>query len=715
MKKHLILKIIFIVEICLIVLFALGNVFNFFKVTPVLNLVYFLGDQLFVFGGILSSLLHINIVVKGISYTSFNSLVGLIIANVLFVILYYIIWTLVSYIVRKHNEDKLRSVVEKYELTKAEKARFRVRNYIHTFSPHVFISLIIPALFLTVLVTARFDEAICKETSSHLNGTLHFYSSYLEPALNSLFKEGDFHSIILSFFTRSSNNGYIDIMNVWFKDFAWVEYVVIVVACIFILFLWFIIFQALHLLVRKPIAKIKCNNARKAYIYKKEHQEYKIRKEYKNEISSKSDEFIRKLEEDVNSHADNIAKIGEEEDDEILQNPKSYEKNRKAYLEDIGYGVSDLGVSDKDIERVKPIVEREVRYISDEDIDIVLEEEPVIEIIEEEVDTPIENNDNDEFYEKYLPDETYEDEDKPLSEDVRDFIYENLKEDEIVDEDSLEDDNEVNDLSALEGNLPNEEESEEVLNETTTEEDSNVEEITEETPVEEPTEEEAPVEEITEEVTEEESEEVTEEGTKEPVEEKEETVEETPTEEVVEEETPVEQATEEEIPGEEVTEEVVEEPIEEKSEETTEEVTPTDVNEEIVEETPTEEVVETPVDETTEEVTKEETPIEEVTEEEGPKETTEEKEENTPEVTPSDVNEETPVEEPTEKVQDEPNNLNLDVPQESPETNVQEDQSIEVPQKKKKYNPFLKYTNTRKKGYGAKKVPTFKELSERKK
>ncbi len=681
MKKHLILKIIFIVEICLIVLFALGNVFNFFKVTPVLNLIYFLGDQLFVFGGILSSLLHLNIVVKGISYTSFNSLVGLIIANVLFVILYYIIWTLVSYIVRKHNEDKLRSVVEKYELTKAEKARFRVRNYIHTFSPHVFISLIIPALFLTVLVTARFDEAICKETSSHLNGTLHFYSSYLEPALNSLFKEGDFHSIILSFFTRSSNNGYIDIMNVWFKDFAWVEYVVIVVACIFILFLWFIIFQALHLLVRKPIAKIKCNNARKAYIYKKEHQEYKIRKEYKNEISSKSDEFIRKLESDVNSHADNIAKIGEEEDDEILQNPKSYEKNRKAYLEDIGYGVSDLGVSDKDIERVKPIVEREVRYISDEDIDIVLEEEPVIEIIEEEVDTPIENNDNDEFYEKYLPDETYEDEDKPLSEDVRDFIYENLKEDEIVDEDSLEDDNEVNDLNALEGNLPNEEESEEVLNETTTEKDSNVEEITEETPVEETTEEvvETLSEETIEEVVEEETpvEEMTEEGSKEPVEEKEETVEETPTEEVVE------------------------EPIEEKSEETTEEVTPSDVNEETVEETPTEEVVETPV--------------EEVTEEEGPKETTEEKEENTPEVTPSDVNEETPVEEPTEKVQDEPNNLNLDVPQESPETNVQEDQSIEAPQKKKKYNPFLKYTNTRKKGYGAKKVPTFKELSERKK
>ncbi len=681
MKKHLILKIIFIVEICLIVLFALGNVFNFFKVTPVLNLIYFLGDQLFVFGGILSSLLHLNIVVKGISYTSFNSLVGLIIANVLFVILYYIIWTLVSYIVRKHNEDKLRSVVEKYELTKAEKARFRVRNYIHTFSPHVFISLIIPALFLTVLVTARFDEAICKETSSHLNGTLHFYSSYLEPALNSLFKEGDFHSIILSFFTRSSNNGYIDIMNVWFKDFAWVEYVVIVVACIFILFLWFIIFQALHLLVRKPIAKIKCNNARKAYIYKKEHQEYKIRKEYKNEISSKSDEFIRKLESDVNSHADNIAKIGEEEDDEILQNPKSYEKNRKAYLEDIGYGVSDLGVSDKDIERVKPIVEREVRYISDEDIDIVLEEEPVIEIIEEEVDTPIENNDNDEFYEKYLPDETYEDEDKPLSEDVRDFIYENLKEDEIVDEDSLEDDNEVNDLNTLEGNLPNEEESVEVLNETTTEEDSNVEEITEETPVEEPTEE----------------------------------VVETPVEEPTEEEAPVEEITEEEIPGEDVTEEVVEEPIEEKSEETTEEVTPTDVIEETVEETPTEEVVETPVEEPTEKVTKEETPIEEVTEEEGPKEPTEEKEENTPEVTPSDVNEETPVEEPTEKVQDEPNNLNLDVPQESPETNVQEDPSIEVPQKKKKYNPFLKYTNTRKKGYGAKKVPTFKELSERKK
>lgn len=689
MKKSLILKIIFIVETCLVVLFALGNVFNFFEVTPVFNLIYFLGEQLFVFGSIVSNLFHINIVVKEISYTSFNSLVGLIITNILFVILYHIIWTLVSYIVRKHNEDKLRSVVEKYELTKAEKARFRVRNYIHTFSPYVFISLIIPIIFLTVLVTARFDETICKEASSHLRGTLNFYSSYLEPALNTLFKEGDFHLIILSFFTRSSNNGYIDIMNVWFKDFAWFEYVFIVFVCIFILFFWFIIFQALHLLVRKPIAKIKSKNACKAYIYKKEHQEYKIRKEYKNEVSSKSDEFIRKLEEDVNSHADSIANIGTEEDDGILQNPKSYEKNRKAYLEDIGYGVSDLGVSEKDIERAKPIVEREVRYISDEDIDIILEEEPVIEIIEEEVDTPIENNDNDEFYEKYLPDEVYESEDKPLSEDVREFIYENIKEDELVSEDSLEEDYfEENDLNALEGNLPSEE--------TTNEEVSDVEDKKEE------------------------SSNIESEGsnvdldTKEPLE----TTEEEPTDtsvikDVEEENSNIDLASEEEHV------ETLEEPFKEETLETKEEENTPEEKNTPIEDDEKEETID--LDSSSEEensnldVEIKEDSLEE--QDEAIEETHNEEiletieEEKTEEEVPYEV-----VQEEQILVVNEEENANIETLEETkevPEPDVLE--TTEVPHKKKKYNPFLKYTNTRTKGYGAKKVPTFKELSERKK
>ncbi len=671
MKKSLILKIIFIIETCLVVLFALGNVFNFFKVTPVFNLLYFLGNQLFVFGSIISNLFHINIVVKEISYTSFNSLVGLIITNILFVILYYIIWNLASYIVRKHNEDKLRSVVEKYELTKAEKARFKVRNYIHTFSPYVFISLIIPIIFLIVLVTARFDETICKEASSHLRGTLHFYSSYLEPALNSLFKEGDFHLIILSFFTRSSYNGYIDIMNVWFKDFAWLEYVFIVFICIFILFFWFIIFQALHLLVRKPIAKMKSKNACKAYIYKKEHQEYKIRKEYKNEFSSKSDEFIRKLEEDVNSHADSIAKIGDEEDDGLLVNPKSYEKNRKAYLEDIGYGVSDLGVSEKDIERAKPIVEREVRYISDEDIDIILEEEPVIEIIEEEVDTPLENNDNDEFYEKYLPDEVYESEDKPISEDVRDFIYENIKEDELVNEDSLEEDYfESDELNALEGNLPSEEVPTEPTNEEVSDESNHTNEET------------SSIEDTKEEIT-----------NIEPC-------------DIESEDSNVDLDTIETV------DEVLEEPSKEETLETLEE-----------ENTPIEEIKEEPIDidissdeedsnlevETNEETLEEQ---DEIKEESHNEEILETKEEETEETVPYEVVQEEQILETNEEV-----NVNIETSkkesQEIPEANNLET-SIETPRKKKNYNPFLKYTNTRTKGYGAKKVPTFKELSERK-
>ena len=456
MKKNIILKIILIIELALVLLFGLGNVFSFFKDTPVFNIFYILGNQLFVFGKTLASLFHINVSVNDISYINFSGLIGFVIANVIFIILYYGIWYLVSFIIKKHNEDKLRSVVEKYELTKSEKSRFQVRNYIHTFSPYVFISLIIPTIFLFIIITARFDVNISKEASSKLGGTLTIFTNNIEPALKTLFLDGDFHKIILSFFTRSTSNGYIDIMNVWFSSVPWVEYILIVFSCVLILFIWFIIFQAIYLLVRKPIAKVKCDNARKAYIYKMEHQEYKIRKEYKNEVSSKSDDFIRTLEEEVNSNAKNIANITKEENEELLKNPKSYEKNRRAYLEDIGYGVSDLGVSESDIEKAKPIVEREVRYISDEDIDIILEEEPVIEVTEDEIDASIEDEENDEFFEKYIPEEQEIEDIKPLSEDVEQYIFENISNDDLISEDDLnnnENQESIDELNALEGSL----------------------------------------------------------------------------------------------------------------------------------------------------------------------------------------------------------------------------------------------------------------------
>ncbi len=722
MKKNIILKILIIIELALVLFFGLGSVFSFFKDTPVLNVLYILGNQLFVFGRTFASLLHINLVIDGISYTNFTGLIGFVIINVIFIALYYGIWYLVSFIVNKHNEDKLRSVVEKYELTKSEKARFQLRNYIHTFSPYVFISLIIPIVFFFVIITARFDSVIAKEASSKLNGTLHIYTNNIEPALNTLFLDNDFHKIILNFFTRSSNNGYIDIMNVWFSSVPWVEYILIVFGVALILFIWFILFQALYLLVRKPIAKIKCDNARKAYIYKMEHQEYKIRKEYKNEVSSKSDDFIRTLEEEVNSSAKNIANITTEEDEELLKNPKSFEKNRRAYLEDIGYGVSDLGVSLNDIEKVKPIVEREVRYISDEDIDIILEEEPVIEVTEEEQDISLEESSNDEFYEKYIPEEQEIEDIKPLSEDVAQYIFENISNDDLIKEDALNQNEEIEDvekLDSLEGSLPNEEQitEEEIQTEDTQESEINNEPEEVESVVIEETnnqEQETPIEDeklVTDEETKQETSIEEEElATKEDSNEEETLIEEALVSE--EAESPIEEKeviTEEETP---VSEE------EPKVDEEKEDIKDLIVIEEVKQDIPVEEEKLEDVDSNFQEV-------EEVTnivyQEDIEKEDSIEQQEveETPiEIVPEEMI--VPQENNVEESETQETNKELDQEQ---EVEITSEEEIKIPQKttyeekpikpkKEKYNPFLKYFNPRTKGYGAKKVPSFKQLAE---
>jgi hypothetical protein len=689
MKKNIILKIILIIELALVLLFGLGNVFSFFKDTPVFNIFYILGNQLFVFGKTLASLFHINVSVNDISYINFSGLIGFVIANVIFIILYYGIWYLVSFIIKKHNEDKLRSVVEKYELTKSEKSRFQVRNYIHTFSPYVFISLIIPIVFLFIIITARFDVNISKEASSKLGGTLTIFTNNIEPALKTLFLDGDFHKIILSFFTRSTSNGYIDIMNVWFFSVPWVEYILIVFSCVLILFIWFIIFQAIYLLVRKPIAKVKCDNARKAYIYKMEHQEYRIRKEYKNEVSSKSDDFIRTLEEEVNSNAKNIANITKEENEELLKNPKSYEKNRRAYLEDIGYGVSDLGVSESDIEKAKPIVEREVRYISDEDIDIILEEEPVIEVTEDEIDASIEDEENDEFFEKYIPEEQEIEDIKPLSEDVEQYIFENISNDDLISEDDLnkdEDQESIDELNALEGSLPEEQDNKEksiIENEPIKEEENNVNE-----------------EQHTEEVS-----------------------------ENVIKETLDNQTNEEDT-------------IQEPSNEEIKDIKDLIVIDEVRDDIPVEEEKLSDVDTSFEEVDKVDNVVyqEDIDNQETPNEDTPDNSEVESSVVIEEVRDDIPVEEDklsdvdtsfeevkkvdnvvyqedidNQETQDEVVSNDTEVePSIDNETNSEEQHPV-IKKKKAKYNPFLQYFNPRTKGYGAKKVPSFKQLAEEKK
>ena len=142
---------------------------------------------------------------------------------------------------------------------------------------------------------------------------------------------------------------------------------------------------------------------------------------------------VKIIEEELEEEALEIAKIKKENSS---RHQKKIDARKKAYLEEIGYGVVDLGVSDEKAKEVKePIVEREIRYISDADIDIILEEEPVIEIVEEDDMEEVElaNKEDDLFFEKYQEDDVdleLVEEHKPEPKDVMDYVKETAEDKE---------------------------------------------------------------------------------------------------------------------------------------------------------------------------------------------------------------------------------------------------------------------------------------------
>ena len=194
-------------------------------------------------------------------------------------------------------------------------------------------------------------------------------------------------------------------MNNAFGKVPWVEFILVFIGSMMIIFVWVGVFSLIHLLVAKPVAKHKANIARKNYVRKMELIEYRLHNKYKDETSIKSDDFMHIVETEQKEAAREIAKFKRNLADEMLE-VKDAEEKKKAYYEEIGQGVTDLGISDSQLDLDSPHIEREVKYISEEEVDIILDEEPVIEIVEDEkIETSLEFGNNDIFFERYQPDD----------------------------------------------------------------------------------------------------------------------------------------------------------------------------------------------------------------------------------------------------------------------------------------------------------------------
>lgn len=353
--------------------------------------------------------------------------ISLIIINVIYIVIYEIFAFIIGLLIKRaHKKNLIANKLDNYELTEEEKAKFSWKLYQKHFSWLGLFSFIIPTLIVIFLITLRFDRNICALYDKYNVGFDSFYSNSIYPFINS------FMPIINKYFLNFIKNyiylinGIVDIIKV-----KWIEYIVLVIVFAILYFLWFFIVWVLKKVFSKPNAKRRSNRAKKKYIAKMEKLELKARKDADERISSNAQGMgIDPIKN--NSLYEDVSIISLRDKIE----PSSFSNVRNAdYIDDISTGVIDLGVASSGEEDKEPIEKKIPVFIGEEDVDIILENEPVIETIEE--DTSSEFVEDDEpFFEKYIPDSidfSYLDESLLFSQvDVIEENSENVVKDEIV-------------------------------------------------------------------------------------------------------------------------------------------------------------------------------------------------------------------------------------------------------------------------------------------
>lgn len=441
MKKKIFVNFILALEFLVLLIYAID-----LKYVPTLSSIFplnyvvaagaFAHQKLHVLAELIKVKYLVNLLV-GYNINMVEVLITLVLVNLAWIIVFYIIFGTIGAIIKSAGRKKRRKVIPEYKLTPTEEKKFSYVNYKKKTGRWVKWTLIIPLVLIATFIFARFDVRNIRAWKPLINNEWGFEIYYhgILPVCNMILEPFNIDKYVKILFTNSGGWGYFDLINKYLVNLAWLEYVILTVASLVILFVWWAFFKLISLIFRKGSAKRLAKKAKRRYIDKMEKQEYRLRKKYKDDAIAKGDEFLRIIEEELSEDALEIAKIKEEKSS---RHQKKIDARKKAYLEEIGYGVVDLGVSDEKAKEVKePIVEREIRYISDADIDIILEEEPVIEIVEEDDMEEVElaNKEDDLFFEKYQEDDVdleLVEEHKPEPQDVMDYVKEKAEDKEEV-------------------------------------------------------------------------------------------------------------------------------------------------------------------------------------------------------------------------------------------------------------------------------------------
>ena len=342
-----------------------------------------------------------------------------------FIIVWSIIFAIIGAIARGIRKKKIKNALgeEGIVLTEEQQAQFDYKLYEKKFRfPTIrFIFILLELLLVAVFVIIRFDVIYAVEGGVLNEGDLLLFTYEGKPfvvdtvlTFESLPRLTLFHGFINSvrvqfvYFIATLMGYYIQLMNSLLGGFGptgalVAEIIIIVLVALVLILFTFLLGLPFAGLIRRARAKKYAKKAKQKYIKKLEDEEYKAWKKAnkKGGVSEKNQNLYN---EDTTGPTVDVEPIVVQNKDETVEKTTAQTPEQN-YIDDISTGVTDLGlVEEDDNELQKPLTTRETRFVGDEESDIVLEEEPIIETIEEEEEYYNANGDEvDENFEKYQP------------------------------------------------------------------------------------------------------------------------------------------------------------------------------------------------------------------------------------------------------------------------------------------------------------------------
>ena len=422
MKRRIALFLIYILEICFGICYYVKDIWN--AIVGVLPFMENVGDFIGVIIRYFKSLIDIQ-AFKDLP-VMVQSIIVVLILTILFTIVFLIVFGVVALIQKNVRRNKLSSEAHKtFTLSSEERAKFEWKLYVKKFPIRRLLSLIVPITLFLIFIIIRFDKTLCELENSKIDGFFNIYGT-LKPYFASFIDavEGAV-SMYIAF-----NNRIFDTLGV-----AWVEWIILTVSLVLICLIWWGVFSIFAKPFSNFIAKRKAKKAKEQYIEKMEIIEYRAWKKAKKEmrISNKGKEFYSQDEFNDNNYIDSSL-IGQSTNNNNVDNDNKKIKENSTlkqsdYLDDISTGVIDLGIVQEDNDEVKsPILTRETHFVGDEEIDIVLEKEPIIETIEEE-DEYNNNQEYEESFERYQPENITNIE---LDDKIKKYNVDLIMEDEVI-------------------------------------------------------------------------------------------------------------------------------------------------------------------------------------------------------------------------------------------------------------------------------------------